>query len=180
MNKVLMVLTMSMSAAFAQPPVHDGAIPGAYRVRGNIQGVRAPIGGWWLKSLVVGGRDILDAPLDLRASADDGVATFSDRASELSGAVTTAQSSPSPDAYVVAFSTDRSTWFMNSRRVAGVRVDRDGRYTIRNLPPGEYRVAATTDIDQGEWFDPAVLDRLLAVGVPVTVAGAEKITVNIQ
>ena len=39
-----------------------------------------------------------------------------------------------------------------------------GRYAIRNLPPGEYRIVATADLEQSEWFDPAVLERLLAGG----------------
>jgi hypothetical protein len=158
----------------------EGIIPGTYRLTGNtMQGIRTPIGPWWLKSLVVGGRDILDAPLDLRTSADDAVATFSDRASELSGAVTDAQGAPIAGIFVVAVTTDRSAWFFNSRRVVGVRTDRDGRYAIRNLPPGDYRVIAAADLEQNEWFDPPVLDRLAPTATPIAIAGVEKRTVDL-
>ena len=143
-------------------------MPGIYELGAMssrpLQGIRTPIGPWWLKSLVVNGRDILDAPLDLRQGADDAVATFTDRASELSGSVKDAQGRRAPTRSSSPFTTDRSAWFFNSRRVAGVRPDREGRYTIRNLPPGDYRVVATADLEQGEWFDPAVLDRLLPAG----------------
>jgi hypothetical protein len=156
-----------------------GIVPGAYRIGSlqglPVQGIRAPLGGWWLKSFVVNGRDILDAPLDIRQGTDEAVATFTDQASELSGAVKDAQGKPAaPDTFVVVFSTDRSTWFFNSRRIAGVRLDAEGRYSIRNLPPGEYRVIATTDLAQGEWFDPAALDRLLPSAAAITLTGVEK------
>ena len=160
-----------------------GIFPGLYRMGSlssqPIQGIRAPIGAWWLKAIVINGRDILDAPLDLRSSADDAVATFTDRASDLTGVARDAQGSPVSDAFVVVFATDRNAWFFNSRRVAGVRPDREGRYTIRNLPPGEYRIAATSDLEQGEWFDPAALGRLVTVSSPLIVSGPERQTLDL-
>jgi hypothetical protein len=154
----------------------EGIVPGQYRVVGALQGLRTPIGAWWLKSLVIGGREALDSPLDLRRSVDDAVATFADRASEVSGTVKDAQGNPVSDHVIVVFSADRSTWFFNSRRVAGVRADAQGRYAVRNLPPGDYRIVASPDVEPGEWFDPAVHERLLPAATAVTVTGAEKKT----
>lgn len=149
--------------------------PGEYRIlRPDLPGVRAPAGGWWLKSIVANGHELLDARVDIRQSAEDAVVTFSDQASEVSGRVTDAQLSPLAAQTVLVFSTDRSTWFFNSRRIAAVRTDAEGRYVVRNLPPGEYRIAVTTDLEQGEWFDPEVLARL--AGTTVRVAGVEKKT----
>ena len=149
--------------------------PGEYRIlRADLPGVRAPVGGWWLKSIVVNGRELLDARFDIRQSANDAVATFADQASEISGRVTDLQQAPIAAQTVLVFSTDRSTWFFNSRRIAVVRSDAAGRYAVRNLPPGEYRVAVTTELEQGEWFDPDVLTSL--PGITVTIAGAEKQT----
>lgn len=160
-----------------------GILPGVYRLGAlqnqPMQGIRSAIGGWWLKSIVVNGRDLLDAPLDIRQSADDVVATFTDQASEISGTVKDAQGSAVADLFVVVFSADRTSWFFNSRRVAGVRVDAEGRFTIRNLPPGEYRVIATDDLEMNEWFDAAVLERLAAAAIPLTVAGVDKKTIEL-
>ena len=120
---------------------------------------------------------MLDAPLDLRQSVDDAVATFADRASELSGTVTDAQGNAADGARRRRRSAPiASTWFFNSRRVAGVRPDAQGRYSIRNLPPGEYRIVAAADLEQGEWFDPAVLERLLPAAAAITITGVEKKT----
>jgi hypothetical protein len=157
----------------------EGIAPGVYRMSGNSQGLRTPIGAWWLKSLVIGGREMLDAPLDLRQGADDAVMTFSDRASEISGTLKDSQGHAAPETFVIAFSSDRSTWFFNSRRVAGVRPDAEGRFAIRNLPPGEYRVIAVPDLESNEWFDPVLLERLAPVATLVTLAGIEKRTVDL-
>ena len=161
----------------------EGILPGAYRLGAMssrpLQGIHTPIGPWWLKSIVIDGRDILDAPLDLRQSADDAVATFSEQASEISGVVKDAQGTPVAQGFVVVFSTVRGAWFFNSRRVAGVRPDAQGRYTIRNLPPGAYRIVATNDVDSFEWFDPATLERLLPAASPLTITGVERQSVDL-
>jgi hypothetical protein len=160
-----------------------GIMPGVYRLGAlssqATPGIRASIGPWWLKSIVVRGADLLDAPLDLRQGADDAIVTFSDQASELSGVVKDADGHPATDAFVVAFSTNRSSWFFNSRRIAAVRPDRAGRYAIRNLPPGDYRLAVTRDLEQNEWFDPGVLDRLLPAGTPLRINGPEKLSTDL-
>ena len=183
-----MPLVMPMgSGGFVVPPLviegnrfkAEGIFPGTYGFVGQMRGVRTPIGQWWLKSFVIGGREVLDAPINLRQSVDDAVATFSDRASELSGLVD-APAGVATDAWVIAAPMNRDAWFFNSRRIAAVHPDGEGHYTIRNLPPGDYRVLVTRDIDEGEWFDPSVLERLLPSGTAVTIAGVEKLTVNLK
>jgi hypothetical protein len=157
----------------------QGAVPGRYFLGGNIMGVRKARSGWWLQSLTAGGVELLDAPVDLRQTVDNAVAVFTDRASVLSGLVVDAGGNRVPDATVVAFSLDRSTWFYQSRRVAGVKPDASGRYVIRNLPPGEYRVVAVMDLDVNEWFDPAVLERLLGLSLRLTIAGTAPQTLDL-
>jgi hypothetical protein len=160
-----------------------GILPGLYRLGAlssqPVQGIRTPLGGWWLKSVIVNGRDILDAPLDIRQGTDDAVATFTDQASEISGTVKDGEGRTASDLFAVIFTADRASWFFNSRRVAAVRVDPEGRFAIRNLPPGEYRAVATADLEQNEWFDPAVLERLVPAAIPLTIAGVEKKTVDL-
>jgi hypothetical protein len=137
-----------------------GVVPGVYRFSSTVQGIRTPIAGWWVKSVTMGGRELLDAFVDLQRAASDVVVTFSDRASELSGTVRDAEGNGLSDRVVVVFGTDRASWFSNSRRVVGERPDPEGRYVVRNLPPGEYFIVVTEDLEQNEWFDPAVLETL--------------------
>jgi hypothetical protein len=153
-------------------------IPGRYRGFSTLPGISAPIGSWWLKSVSAAGRELLDAPIELRESVADVTMTLADEATTLTGMVTDDTRAPAPEAYVVVFSADRAMWFLNSRRVVAVHPDRSGRYTIRNLPPGDYRVT-TADLDQGEWFDPAVLEDLWAGATPIRISGIEKQTVDL-
>ena len=151
----------------------SGIVPGAYRFGAAMHGVRAPVGGWWLKSLTMGGRELLDAPLDLQRSASDVVVTFSDRATELTGTVRDAAGNPLSDRFVVVFGAEKATWFANSRRVAGDRLNAEGRYAIRNLPPGDYFMVVSEDLEQNEWFDPAVLENLAADAIRIVLSENE-------
>ena len=174
------------NGGFVAPPIVvegdrfrvEGVVPGPYWLGQDPQGVRSPVGRWWLKSITGGGRELLDAPLDFQQSIDDAVATFGDRASEISGRLLDAAGTPALELRVVVFTTDRRGWFFNSRRIAAVRPDREGRYAVRNLPPGEYRVAAV-DLEPNEWFDPAVLEQLLTTATAVTIAGVERHAIDL-
>jgi hypothetical protein len=159
-----------------------GLTPGMYRpnaIGGSLRGLQTPIGPWWLKSIAVDGRELLDAPLDLQQGSENGLITFSDRASEIAGSVKDAAGEPGARGYVVIFSADRAHWFANSRRVVAVTPDAQGHYSIRNLPPGEYRAAVALDLEPGEWFDPDVLQSLVSSAAPLTIAGVETKTLDL-
>ena len=143
------------------------------------RGVRRPVGSWWLKSITIGGREILDAPLSLTQHADDAVVTFTDRASELRGTVKDVEGRPSPDGFVVVFGADRPVWFPGSRRVAGIKPSADGQYRFRNLPPGNYFVIAHDDVEDGEWADSSLLGRLSSQATPITIADHERKTLDL-
>ena len=153
-----------------------GIVPGVYRIGTNARGIRTAVAGWWLKSITVGGREILDSAIELREDRDDAVVTFSDRASELSGRVTDARGNAWVDGYVVVFSTDPAKWFFNSRRVAGAHPNSEGRYLIRNLPPGDYLVIAYDDALPNEWFDTALLAQLAPRAARIHVGEYERKT----
>ena len=160
-----------------------GIFPGLYRLGAlasqPVPGLRTPLGGWWLKSIVVNGRDILDGPLEIREGTDAAVATFADQASELSGTVSDERGAPLAGVPIVVFSADRAYWFFNSRRLVPLQTDAAGRYSVRNLPPGDYRVVAAVDFEPGDWSDPAVLERLLPEAAAGKISGVEKTIVNL-
>jgi hypothetical protein len=156
----------------------DGLLPGTYRWERS-DGVRAPIRGWWLKSVIVEGRELLDAPIRFEHHSTDAVVTFSDRAGEVSGVVADGRGAPLPRQTVVLFATNKKWWFFNSRRIAADRTDGRGRFSIRNLPAGEYFAIATDDVEQMEWFDPMLLDELTRAAIRVTLRGDEQKTLNL-
>ena len=150
-----------------------GGLPGVYRFQAPPPGMRAPIGPWWLESVIVNGKDLLDTVLDLRESIDDAVVTFSDRASEVSGTARYQNSQVFREGLVVVFSTNRDTWFLNSRRIAAVPPNANGHYVIRNLPPGDYFITVAVGLDRNEWFDPELLASLTATAQRLNIAGTE-------
>jgi hypothetical protein len=153
--------------------------PGMY-VAESMAGIRAPIGAWWLKSIAIGGREVLDAPLELRESTDTVTVTLADTASELGGRISARGGEPASNCVVVVFPVERSGWFFNSRRIAAVRVDAQGEYVVRNLPAGDYLAVARGDLDPLEWFNPDTLERLAASATAVKIRHDEQVILNIS
>jgi hypothetical protein len=142
----------------------------------------APAGNWSLKSAVVGGRDTLDFPIDIRPNEDaaGAVLTFIDRSQELSGTLQDASGRPTSDFTIVVFPTDARYWLPQSRRIASARPGTDGRFTIRSLPPGDYRLTAVTDAEPGEWYDPAFLSQIVSASLPISLGVGEKKTQDLK
>ena len=67
-----------------------------------------------------------------------------------------------------------SYWTPQSRRIRTSRPGTDGKFTVTNLPPGEYRIAALVDIAPGEANDPAFLEQLLQASYQFTLRRGEK------
>lgn len=159
-----------------------GATPGRYRVVLSIPPSIPNASKWALKSSIVDGRDTLDVPLEIRPQqhVDDVVVTVTDRPSELTGMLQDASGNPITDYFIVVFSQDRAFWTPQSRRIQGVRPAQDGKYTLRNLPAGEYIVVAVGDVEPGEWFDPAFLQRVAPSGMRLTIGEDERKRQDLQ
>lgn len=153
-----------------------GLLPETYTLSVTVPG--AP--GWWLRSAVVGGRDVLDSAFDVSGNVTDAVLTFSDRKTQLSGRISTQAGTPGDSLYIAAFPADRSLWRPQSRRIMSARADTDGRWTITGLPPGDYRVVALTDLAPGDLWDSALLEQLLPAGVAVMLADGEHKTQDLR
>lgn len=162
--------SVSPGFAFVKP---DGTfefapmVPGTYRLLVTVPGA-SPGAGWWPRSTMVGGKDVLDVMVDLRATVTDAVLTLSDRHTALSGSIAAPSGQPVSDLFVIVFPADRALWLNQGRRLQLTRPGTDGRFAFRDLPPGQYFVAALSDVDQDEWQDAAFLSQ-------VTTAGAVKI-----
>jgi len=116
--------------------------------------------GWTLKAIRANGRDITDTALEFRGSESVNVqVVLTDRISEVSGTVK-ANGQPVTAASVVLFPDDPAQWAFPSRRVRMVRADQTGVFRARSLPPGGYLAFAVDYLEQGEFQDPAFLERM--------------------
>ena len=150
-----------------------GIMPGTYRIATFISGSPP---GWWLRSAIVNGRDVLDYPLEFGQSGDVSGAelTFSNRHTELSGTLQGVSGASLTDYVVLIFPADRSLWRKGSRRVQSARPATDGEFVIRDLPGGEYLVSALTDLDPADADDPSLLEQLVAASIKITLGDGEK------
>ena len=153
-------------------------LPIRYRFQTLPQGMRAPIGRWWLTSLVARGNELLDSEIEITSDVDDAVVTFSDRASELSGTARYTTGAPVKDGHIVIFSTNPDHWFWNSRRVVALQTS-DGRYSVKNLPAGDYFVTVAPGLERNEWFDPEMLAVLARTAQRVTLGEFEEKTFDV-
>lgn len=156
--------------------VLQGVPPGQYRFGTTMLAVAAG-SGWTLKSATAAGRDVLDAPIDVKPGGNiEGVTvTFTDVATELSGTLTDGAGKPISDLSILVFTTDRSLWGSLNRRVRQpTQPSSDGKFRITGLPPGEYYLGVVTDVEPGEWTDAAFLDQLAAAAIKVTLGEGEK------
>jgi len=155
-----------------------GVTPGSYRISGiaPVAPGSGPGQGWTLRSAVVKGRDVLDFPLDIAPNEEigDAVLTFTDATQTVSGTLQDPSGRPAPDYTIVVFAAENHYWTGQSRRIRTARPGTDGKFTVTNLPPGAYRIAAVVDIAPNEASDPTFLEQLVAASYQFTLAEGEK------
>jgi hypothetical protein len=158
----------------------EGVIPGRYVIQAGGAGADAP---WMLKAATIGGRDVLDVPIDLQPGEEitDARLTVTDQITELTGTVTDAAGKPDTDDWILVFSADKKYWWTRSRRVRLVRPDTKGLYRLRALPAGNYVVTTIRDaigLRQDDLL--ARLPTLAGTGVRVTIAEGERKVQDLQ
>jgi protocatechuate 3,4-dioxygenase beta subunit len=168
-----------------------GVPPGRYSINANAAAAIAPgtpggrggnAGGggaaaqWLLKSATGTAQDILDFGLVVEPHQPVAGITlaFVDRTQEVSGTIQDPAGKPTADFTIILFATDKSFWVPQARRIQSARPSTDGKFAFRNIPAGDYRLTAVTDVEPGEWFDPNFLGQLVNASIPVTVREGEK------
>ncbi len=135
-----------------------------------------------LKSSIVNGQDTLDIPLEFTGDQDMAGATltFTDRMTELSGTLIDSSGKSTSEYTILAVSTDNRYWQPGSRRIQTTRASGDGHYTFRNIPPGDYMIAAVTDFESGTQYDPEFLKELAGASMRVTLTDGAKKTQDLR
>jgi hypothetical protein len=151
----------------------QGGAPGRGGAAGSAGGGATQ---FFLESAIVDGRDVLDFPMDVgpNQNISNIQLSFSAQRQELSGTIQDGAGRPTSDFTIIVFPPDTRYWVPQAPRIASARPGTDGRFTFPSLPPGEYRLTAVTDVEPGEWYDPAFLNQLNAVSIPVSIAPGER------
>lgn len=171
------------SPALSVAPTADGQFhlrgvaPGLYRV--VVTGLPSNT---HVATALFDGVDAADRNLVIarRENVAGGVITFTARAGAITGLVTNASNDPVSHMSVLLFPTDRELWVPQSRRIRVVQPDREGRFSLEELPPGEYSVAAIPPPEEGQQFDAAFLAASAAGAATVSLSEGQRATTDIR
>ncbi|MBI4445587.1 MAG: carboxypeptidase regulatory-like domain-containing protein [Acidobacteria bacterium] len=151
----------------------DRVFPGRYRVT---VGPLAP--DYYLKEVRFDQSDALDKPLQFTGSVPGPIEILISRKSgQITGSVTLDKRQGVPDVQVVLI-PDR-----NRDRVALYKTsttDRDGRFVMRGIAPGAYKLFAWESIQQYAYFDSDLVTKFEPQGIPVRVEESDKLVIDVK
>ena len=153
-----------------------GALPGRYWL--SVSGVPAGMG-------IVDGLgetgQLQAAPLVVPEGGDVAELKLTlGRTASVAGVFSDTTGAAATDFLVVLFDADRSTWLPGSPRVQAIRPRSNGEFLFADVPPGEYRIAAVTDIAPDEWRAPSLLEQLAKASVAISVKAGQRTMQNLQ
>jgi len=173
--------TFQPAAPVPQAPQPDGTFviagvsTGEFSV-GPVSGIPA---GFYLKEARFANADVLGQPLRFSGAGGGSLEiVLSAKASQLDGVAMDARSNPIPGARIVLVperQRNRTDLFKTTLS------DSAGRFLLRSIPPGDYRVFGWEALDSYAYFDPDLLRRVEPQGVPVRVtdSATSNLTVRI-
>jgi len=154
----------------------QGYVPGRYFLTIS---VAAP--GWTMKSVLVGGRNVLNTAIDLTGPDLTGVVvTFTDKTGELSGTVASAASVT--DIGVMVIPADYQSWIQSGMnpRAARAATARDGTYRVPGILAGDFIVVASSVATmQQAQQDAQTMMALAKQGIRLTLGEREKRTLSL-
>ncbi|HUF48012.1 MAG TPA: carboxypeptidase-like regulatory domain-containing protein [Vicinamibacterales bacterium] len=145
-----------------------GIAPGRYVLQFGRNAAAEP-SGWSLASVLFGGQDVVDLPIELHAGDrhTDVEIVLTSQGTELAGTLTDAAGRPRFDVTLVAFAVDSRYWWTGTRRIRLARPDTAGYYRMRGLPAGEYFLVAVSGAIPVEPAEPQWLGSLTAGALTV-------------
>ena len=137
---------------------------------------------WFLKSVLLEGKDVTDTPLEFTTAFEGKSAeiVLTQRRSAVSGVVTDDRGQPTRDYVAVLFPEDEEQWTPFSRFIAVGRPDQQDRFSLTGLPPGRYLMQAVDYLEPGEERDPETFKRLRTGATSFSLSDGESRTVNLK
>ena len=137
---------------------------------------------WHLRDATIGGnRDAADLPFAVTSDVSGLELTLTDATTTLRGRVTSRQGSVGSALVIVFPVEERLREFIGGRRIAIRRLSADGTFELRNLPEGNYFLAAVQGgPTEYEARNPALLEALARTARRVTVLEAQTTTQDIE
>ncbi len=135
---------------------------------------------YYLKSARVGGQDVLEDGLDLTGGGPPNPLeiTISAAGGRIDGAVLTEEQVPFGGASVVLVPEEGRR--EQRRFYKSATTDQNGAFTLRGIPPGDYKLFAWEEIERGAYQDSGFLRRYEEQGEPVEVEEGSRLSVQLR
>jgi len=168
---------VTLPAAHVEPDgrfLFEDVAAGTYRVR-----VTGPAGYLYLKSVTLGGQDVLNPGLDLTNGTAHGAleVLLALGSGRVDGSVVDGQEDPLPGARVAL--VPAPTLRSRPDRYRTTVTDSYGRFALWGIAPGEYKLFAWQDVPAGTYEDPDFLRPFESDGVPVTIQERGQLTLRL-
>jgi uncharacterized protein (DUF2141 family) len=146
------------------------ARPGQMRLQ--VGGLPTP---WIVREIRRGESNLLDDVLEIRPGdrLDDVEIVVTNNSAAIAGTAVDHRGAKVQDYLAVLFSVDGTKWPIPSRFVKAVAAADDGSFLVDAMPPGDYYIAAVTDLNLNRVFSPNTLARLSRVATRVTLKGGQ-------
>jgi hypothetical protein len=177
---------MFFATPVGPPIVHDdftfeiAGQPGTMLIRAMPVGAVASTL-WAVKSVRLENEEVIDSGVEMTAGRDlSGVEIIvTNRVQTVTGVVTNDRGEVAGEATVMIFPQGREQR-PNSRFNATVRLDQNGRYSTRTLPPGEYFAVAVDYVDPNRRMEPGLLEELSRSAIQFSIAEGQTRTVDLK
>ena len=135
--------------------------------------------GYYLKSVRLGDQPATDDIIDLTSGAAAIQLNIAEGAAQVDGAASNDKQEPVAGATVVLIPEKESR---RSRQefVKIATTDQHGRFTVKNVDPGDYRLYAWDDIENGSWMDPDVIKPVESKAKKLTLKERSKESVELR
>ena len=136
--------------------------------------------GLYVKSIRVGDQPAVDDVVDLTSGAAATLhVTLAEGAAQVDGSVRNDKQEPISGATVVLMpeKESRRTRF---EYVKTATTDQHGRFTLKNVDPGDYRLYAWEDIENGAWMDPDIIKPVESKSKKLTLRERGKETADLR
>ncbi len=137
--------------------------------------------GLYVKVIAAGGQNVLLSRMDLSRGLAGGLEILlSPHAGQLTGVVQNDQQEPVAGGAVVMVPQEQERRGL-AQYYRTAAADASGRFTVKNLDPGQYRIYAWRDIEPGMYFDPDFMRPVENEGEPVNIRedGREEVRVRV-
>jgi hypothetical protein len=120
---------------------------------------------YYVRSASLGDKDVLDSGIDAARGAAGALEVVLSSGGQVEGVVLNAEDQPATGAAVVLVPETRSLWRLYKENTT----DQYGRYHIKGIAPGNYKLFAWEDVENGAYEDPEFLKGFEALGESVAI-----------